>query len=368
MKLKLRFFNAACPIPSTLKSVQPSWRKMVAAASADSAVDSQSLASEPFAWLRELQCLRRLFVRERSKFSELLLDEPLSPDDAATSPMQLTELGSVAKSSSMLSLAILLMGWMSPQYAQKLGAFHIHELLAKTPVITALVVQSSWSLHLGMQCVHFIKTFFQDELHSEVWNLDIVIAMLLEALVARRVPSAVALVGGGITLLGAWLTTDTGNSFSGCALCLAATTLYSLVAIVISSLDCKVTELLALEGIYSLLVIAALGLLESWNGGTLSEGNFDTKLSGESAKSFIFLCMNDLMLNLGWLWCSKLMGASQTAMLACLSIPLSLLLDAILLGSIPSIPEALVGPHDFTDLDAMEKEPNDIILIYIDIY
>jgi len=38
---------------------------------------------------------------------------------------------------------------MSPQYAQKLGAFQIHDLLANTPVIAALVVQSSWSLLLG---------------------------------------------------------------------------------------------------------------------------------------------------------------------------------------------------------------------------
>lgn len=128
---------------------------------------------------------------------------------------------------------------------------------------------------------------------------------------------------------------DSGNSFSGCALCLAATTLYSLVAIVISSLDCKVTELLALEGLYSFALLVLALALDPWG-----EGNFfDTNLSG--AKSFIFLCMNDLMLNLGWFWCSKLMGASQTAMLACLSIPLSLLLDAILLGSIPSISEAL---------------------------
>jgi hypothetical protein len=43
---------------------------------------------------------------------------------------------------------------------------------------------------------------------TEVWNLDIVIAMLLEAIVTRRVPSIMVIVGGCITLFGAFLATD----------------------------------------------------------------------------------------------------------------------------------------------------------------
>ena len=132
-----------------------------------------------------------------------------------------------------------------------------------------------------------------------------------------------------------WL--GSGNSLSGCALCLTATTLYSLVAIIVSSLDCEVTELLALEGLYSLAVLTALIFSTALGASGVAFGFTNlSDLSGSAG----FLSMNDLMLNLGWLSCSKLMGASQTAMFACLSIPLSLLLDAMLLGAVPSTPEA----------------------------
>lgn len=332
---------------------------------------------------------------KKHQFSELLL-EPSTPESVESGASPRRELGRLGVSASaMLSLSILLIGWMSPQYAQKLGAFQIHDLLANTPVIAALVVQSSWSL-LALVPFHCLKSQSAEQgpqgrhapqeagpllrfvsflslpavgplwlgaiplslcataMHSMwyssftqttpavntlVWNLDIVIAMLLEAIVTRRVPSIMVIVGGCITLFGAFLATDAeveGNSLSGCALCLTATTLYSLVAIIVSSLDCEVTELLALEGLYSLAVLTALIFSTALGASGVAFGFTNlSDLSGSAG----FLSMNDLMLNLGWLSCSKLMGASQTAMVACLSIPLSLLLDAMLLGAVPSTPE-----------------------------
>eukprot|EP00435_Cladocopium_sp_Y103_P053731 s193_g17.t1 len=333
---------------------------------------------------------------KKHEFSELLLDEPSTPESVESGVSPRRELGRLGVSASAtLSLSILLIGWMSPQYAQKLGAFHIHDLLANTPVIAALVVQSSWSLlalvpfHCGLKSqsadsqmpqgpgalqeagplrfVSFLSlpavgrlwlvaiplSLCATAMHSMwyssftqttpavntlVWNLDIVIAMLLEAIVTRRVPSIMVILGGCITLFGAFLATDAeveGNSLSGCVLCLTATTLYSLVAIIVSSLDCEVTQLLALEGLYSLAVLTALQIFSTALPGASGSAFVFTNLSGSAG----FLSMNDLMLNLGWLSCSKLMGASQTAMVACLSIPLSLLLDAMLLGAVPSTPE-----------------------------
>ena len=59
-----------------------------------------------------------------------------------------------------------------------------------------------------------------------------------------------------------------------------------------------------------------------------------------SGNATIFMCVSNMMLNFGWLSFSSLMGAAQAAMAACLSMPLSLLLDAVMLHSLASSTEA----------------------------
>lgn len=54
----------------------------------------------------------------------------------------------------------------------------------------------------------------------------------------------------------------------------------------------------------------------------------------------IFMCVTNMMLNFGWLSFSSLMGAAQAAMAACLSMPLSLVLDSLMLHSLASPAEA----------------------------
>ena len=47
------------------------------------------------------------------------------------------------------SLRLRLVGWMSPEYAEKFGAFALRDYLSASPLSAAVVVQSSWSVLLG---------------------------------------------------------------------------------------------------------------------------------------------------------------------------------------------------------------------------
>ena len=113
----------------------------------------------------------------------------------------------------------------------------------------------------------------------------------------------------------------------GCALCLFATVQYSLCAIMTAELlmDCPLTTLLALEGVMSLFTL--LGVLAM------------TTLLGSpwpvcpSWSATMFMAVANMMLNFGWLSFTVLMGAAQAALAACLSMPISLLLDELLLHS-----------------------------------
>lgn len=126
-----------------------------------------------------------------------------------------------------------------------------------------------------------------------------------------------------------------GNTIAGCMLCLAATTQYSLIAIITSKClkeQCPLTMLLALEGLMSLVALAVL-LAITYERGSL----WPVFPSGNAT---VFMCVANMMLNFGWFSFSSLMGAAQAAMAACLSMPLSLLLDAVMLHSFASSTEA----------------------------
>lgn len=130
--------------------------------------------------------------------------------------------------------------------------------------------------------------------------------------------------------------TLTGNTLWGCGLCLSATAQYSCIAIITARclhLDCPLTSLLALEGVMTLaastLIFATSSYLDSpWP-------IFPT------ATATLFISASNMMLNFGWLSFTSLVGAAQAAMAACLSMPLSLALDVIVLHSIASSAEVL---------------------------
>ncbi|CAK9085927.1 unnamed protein product [Durusdinium trenchii] len=287
------------------------------------------------------------------KFSKPLLPLSSAPPSAAQSAAPL----------AAASLVVLLVGWMSPQYAEELGAFQLKDYLSSSPLSAALVVQSSWALlalvpvkngtnwcRLPSRTGHtwllalflavlsvathamWYKSFTgtTPAINTLVWNLDIVAALVLEALVAWKPPKSSAVLGSFLTLLGAFLAVRSGmagNTMWGCALCLFATVQYSLCAIMTAELlmDCPLTTLLALEGVMSLFTL--LGVLAM------------TTLLGSpwpvfpSWSATMFMAVANMMLNFGWLSFTVLMGAAQAALAACLSMPISLLLDELLLHS-----------------------------------
>eukprot|EP00435_Cladocopium_sp_Y103_P049154 s500_g14.t1 len=315
------------------------------------------------------------FQLEKDKFLQSEVSESLLKMDSGPS------IGSFGSSRSIgshttgylaaASLAVLLVGWMSPEYAEKFGAFALRDYLSASPLSAAMVVQSSWSVlalapikrrRWGLRLPPFGWTWLlafclgafsilthamwyksftgtTPAINTLVWNLDIVIAMVLEAIVALKAPAPAAVLGGLITLGGASLAMQThiaGNTIWGCTLCLVATSQYSIIAIITSKClkeDCPLTMLLALEGVMSLLVLVLLLAT--------------TEITGAlwpvfpGANATIFMCVTNMMLNFGWLSFSALMGAAQAAMAACLSMPLSLVLDALMLHSLASPPEVI---------------------------
>ncbi|CAJ1384819.1 unnamed protein product, partial [Effrenium voratum] len=242
---------------------------------------------------------------------------------------------------------------------EKYGALSLTGFLSEAPFASALLAQSfwavlaivpmkqgrSWSLvlpPLGFEwfvaalvgllslAVHTMwyksMTGTTPAINTLLWNLDILAALVLEALVTFRFPSGAATLGGCITLLGTIVALQSSggrNTWWGCLLCFSATTLFSAIAIFTSRLmdpKCRVVTLMAMEGVLSLV---ALGVWRALSAAT----------AYPSAETSLFLGLSQLMLNLGWLSVAASLGAPQAAMAACLSMPLSLLLDATMLHS-----------------------------------
>lgn len=128
-----------------------------------------------------------------------------------------------------------------------------------------------------------------------------------------------------------------GNTVWGCSLCLVATSQYSIIAIITSKClkeDCPLTKLLALEGLMSLVTLALILAT------TLAIDNSRPWPIFPEVGTTIFMCVTNMMLNFGWLSFTSLMGAAQAAMAACFSMPISLLLDALMLHSLATSAEA----------------------------
>eukprot|EP00931_Biecheleriopsis_adriatica_P040079 TRINITY_DN22927_c0_g1_i2.p1 TRINITY_DN22927_c0_g1~~TRINITY_DN22927_c0_g1_i2.p1 ORF type:complete len:325 (-),score=60.76 TRINITY_DN22927_c0_g1_i2:166-1140(-) len=231
--------------------------------------------------------------------------------------------------SAFASFAILLVGWLSPPYAAKLCASELTAWLEETPVLAALLVQAAWA-----------------PLVLVLWNTDTVTTLLIAAAASGQAPSCNDALGAFVGLLGASIAvgfSDKGDTLVGCSMCFAASLGYACNAVVVQHLidpkRCGLLRLLALEGLVAALAIVivvfislavAPGFVTSWF----------AKVPGLGWVAF--LASSCLMLNLGWLRCTASIGATWTAMVACLSIPISIALDAYLLSIRPSVAK-LIG-------------------------
>lgn len=285
-----------------------------------------------------------------------------------------------------VSIPALLLGWMSPGYAAKCFGPELNIFLHDQPVIAALVMQSTWmllflapafsttdarseggvasvqasrsdawwlalkfGLPLGVLVALVHVSWYASIPRTSVatntvlWNSDTISTPLLAALFSLQQPHCVMVLAGVIGLLGVSCSVSTnqvGNSNLGCGLCLAATTGYAVNAIFAEKVSNKypatlsVLQLLALQGLTAglMLISAVIGaaalapkLLEDWYSQI------------PSPPWLAFLAASGLCLNVGWLVSTRVAGASWTAMGACLSIPLSMVLDLILLDMMPDL-------------------------------
>mmetsp|Transcript_21402 Transcript_21402/g.49820 ORF Transcript_21402/g.49820 Transcript_21402/m.49820 type:complete len:347 (+) Transcript_21402:46-1086(+) len=284
----------------------------------------------------------------------------------------------MTKSFPFVALGLLLLGWMGPEYASKQGHFDaLNDFLTETPALASLMIVSCWSILAvlpmpredGKWRIQGLPELNSNVLplatlvcvlglvihaawyasyggtnpatNTVVWNTDVISSTFIEALFALAAPSSSALCGGSLAMAGTWLSVQTspvGNTTWGCLYCFAATSMYTLVAVIVSRyLDrqkCRVTQFLAVQGLLSLALLAVLGLT-AWAMGRLPT------LPGVGIVAFVGAC--DIFLNIGWLTAAEQIGAAQTAMAACFSIPLSMALDALLLQKFASLLEMLGG-------------------------
>jgi drug/metabolite transporter (DMT)-like permease len=125
-------------------------------------------------------------------------------------------------------------------------------------------------------------------------------------------------------------------------MCLAASIAYAVNGVVVETVRKKhpdmfsIIQLLSIEGF-----VAAIALLSYVVGTVLftPEAFVSWHAAFPQAKWVVLLMSSGILLNIGWLWCAEIAGASWAAMAACLSIPISLVLDYLLLNVSPGLIE-----------------------------
>jgi len=291
-----------------------------------------------------------------------------------------------------VSLCALLFGWLSPGYAGKCWGRSLGTFLNDAPISAALVAQSGFvvllvlprssdteeagspgkptsfcalsecctlkafkfALPLGLFLL-FIHTAWYASLprtsvaiNTVVWNSDTVTTPLIAALLAMQHPSWNTLLGGFTGLAGVCLSVGTGqvgNTNVGCMLCLTASVGYGFNAVIVENIQKKhpdafsIVQLLALEGFVALILLVFAA------GGAAAFAPEHFALNFAELPPFpwlILLAFSCLCLNVGWLWCAEIAGATWTALAACLSIPFSIVLDLFLLGLEPDL-NAIIG-------------------------
>jgi len=286
----------------------------------------------------------------------------------------------------VVSLPALLLGWLAPGYASKCFGVGLNTFMRDQPLMAALIMQSSWiplllvprsfagddgiehpamsaqgprtsfyhlagkvGMPLGTLVV-FVNICWYASIprtsvatNTVLWNSDTISTPLILALLSWQRPSGVSLLAGAIGLLGVSCSVSSsqvGNSNLGCALCLAATTGYAVNAIFAEKVTHKyaatlsVTKLLGLQGLTACtwLTLAVIGAAVA---APKLLGNWYAALP--SLQWLAFFCASGLTLNIGWLVSTAIAGATWTAMGACLSIPLSIILDLVLLDMVPDV-------------------------------
>eukprot|EP00927_Polykrikos_kofoidii_P022638 TRINITY_DN21071_c0_g1_i1.p1 TRINITY_DN21071_c0_g1~~TRINITY_DN21071_c0_g1_i1.p1 ORF type:complete len:352 (+),score=25.69 TRINITY_DN21071_c0_g1_i1:70-1125(+) len=173
-------------------------------------------------------------------------------------------------------------------------------------------------------------------INTVLWNTGIITTPLLSAIFFRRRPSGRFMLCAFLCFLGICFSVGSAggkNSLWGCFLCFAGSVGYALNAVLVEKyLDSRrmpVTTLLAWEGMEAILVFvigtAAVFVFSPEAG----RAKFATL---PSIDWMLFLGINSVVLQIGWLLCTKHAGAAWVAMLGCCSIPISFVLDTMLLG------------------------------------
>jgi len=281
----------------------------------------------------------------------------------------------------------LLAGWLSPQYVAQLNAPELQEFLAEQPLLAALTMQAFWLAMLlypdgsaarrsaeDRACRRFLgpeareawkfavpitamlagvhATWYASfsrtnvAMNTLLWNTDLLTTPLLAALIGRQPVSRATLTGGTISLCGVGLAVGSGgagNTALGCILCFAASMGYALYVVVIEHkvdpMRVPITDLIGMVGVLSLVALGTAVLARTaWEHGYLA-----ALLGSLPPWPWIaFMGFNGLLLNMGWLTCTAIVGSFWAAMVACLSLPLSMLLDWALLDR-PFSTQAVLG-------------------------
>lgn len=277
-----------------------------------------------------------------------------------------------------VSPVLLLAGWLAPQYASKIWGESLGTFLSEKPLAGALVAQSFFVVLLAMprgdasssyRCaskptgpqkdgilialplgafavlIHFawFSSFSMTSVATNcvLWNTDTITTPFVAMLLTGKQISWRTVLGGVLGFVGTVITmgTDPGSStMFGCALCLSASIGYAVYIVLVEKYvdpnRFSYMSLLGVEGIYAAVVIcvALVGGLTMWPAFC-----WPWLSTLPSAAWIVFLGLTSTMLNLGWFWSTQLAGAFHTAMLACMTIPLTLILDVVVLRQAASL-------------------------------
>mmetsp|Transcript_85336 Transcript_85336/g.246693 ORF Transcript_85336/g.246693 Transcript_85336/m.246693 type:complete len:439 (-) Transcript_85336:106-1422(-) len=302
----------------------------------------------------------------------------------------------------------LLLGWLAPQYVAKFASANFGAFFATQPLVAALVAQAffspvlllppeifvrdhsamaggageerrgllqrlsqsraQWASTTRLAVLVFIAhsmwyaSFSRTNVATNtlLWNTDVVATPLIAAALSRRAPARREMLGGGVGLLGAGLAmhaSESGDSPLGCALCFAASIAYALNAVVAerrNTEEMPVSILLGIEGIVALVATVVVSV------GAAIVAPDSLAAAMTALPSFwwlIFIGMCSLMLNLGWLLCAEIAGPFWTAMVACVTIPLTMSIDAVIAEKLPSLISMAGGSLVFLGFLMVSRSP-----------
>jgi len=294
-----------------------------------------------------------------------------------------------------VSVVALLGGWLAPQYAAKLWGSELNRFLQDSPFSAGVLVECFWLVLLipgavmrlmgqrreeqpdpepagrcqlgcgqatragwvmalqlcalvALVHVAWFASFSKTNVATNtlLWNTDTLTTPIAALIIARERPTSGAILGGLVGLVGAGLAvgaSGAGDTFLGCGLVLAASFGYAVNTVLVEKVrdprQVSVQKLLGLEGVVaSVAVCFALLGAAVWRPEAIGEW-----ISALPPMRWLaFLGVSTLFLNLGWLWCAELAGSFWTAMVACSTIPITVVLDMFLMGTNPT-PATLGG-------------------------